>query len=117
MSHFIETRHKEMSHTAQNTSGEPFNRQEFEPLPINKPNSDDLQCNICNARFTAPTKKRIIEAFDNHKKFHSNLFPYECPFCYRGFNKPQDLKYHKKEHISSGRKFSCTICDFFSENF
>ena len=52
MSHFMETRHKEIS----NTVSEISLRKIYEPVPINKPNSEDLQCNICNARSTAPTK-------------------------------------------------------------
>ena len=110
MSHFMESKHKDISSDTSSHS-------KFDPVPLQVINSADVTCSVCQARFTAPTKARIKESFDNHAKFHSKLFPFECPFCYTGFISLYELKIHKKSHITSGKKYTCTVCNFVSDNF
>ena len=111
MSHFMESKHKDIS---LETCGQ---KTRYEPVAVQIPNSDDINCSVCHKRFTAPTKTKIKEYFNNHLQFHSRIFPHECPFCFIGFSTLFEMKIHKKTHITSGKRYTCTVCSFVSENF
>ena len=94
-----------------------LNLGSYEAHPIKVVNSDDVTCSVCQARFTAPTPSRIMDSFNNHAKFHTRLYPFECPYCYMGYHSLLEMKIHKRNHILNDTKYTCTVCSTVFENF
>ena len=89
----------------------------YEAYPIKVVNSHDVTCSVCQARFTAPTPSRIMDSFNNHAKFHTRLYPFECPYCYMGYHSLLEMKIHKRNHLLNETKYTCTVCSSVFENF
>ena len=89
----------------------------YEAYPIKVVNSHDVTCSVCQARFTAPTPSRIMDSFNNHAKFHTRLYPFECPYCYMGYHSLLEMKIHKRNHLLNDTKYTCTVCSSVFENF
>ena len=100
-----------------NIHDEFLNLRSYEAYPIKVANSEDVTCSVCQARFTAPTPSRIMESFNNHAKFHTRLYPYECPYCYMGYHSLLEMKIHKRNHILNDTKYTCTVCSAVFKNF
>ena len=105
--------HKDLKHNPD----EFLNQRSYEAYPIKVVNSDAVTCSVCQARFTAPSPSRIMESFNNHAKFHTGLYPYECPYCYMGYHSLLEMKIHKRNHILNDTKYTCTVCSTVFKNF
>ena len=57
-----------------------------------------LQCGLCGRTFWGRNRRQHLE---HHFMTHTNLKPYQCPFCQHRTNRSDNLKTHiKSKHTS-----------------
>jgi uncharacterized Zn-finger protein len=74
-----------------------------------KTTSQDIQnysCELCQKNFT---KKHLLETHRRSHSSSSSSKPYVCNICYTSFSRSHDLKRHEYIH-SDVKPFSCPVC-------